>query len=442
MPRYDVKRWKTVLIWAVVVGAFGGGGYGVWRWREASKPAAVTYTTAKVEKRRIVGKVTATGTLQATVTVQVGTQVSGRVAKLLVDYNSPVKKGQLVAKIDPLLFQAAVAQSSASYSAAKANLVKAQVQVKDAEAQLARTRALSAQQLASGAELQAAETALATANASVDVAKASVEQAGAALNQAQVNLAFTDITSPIDGVVISRNVDVGQTVAASLQAPTLFTIAEDLRKMQVNTNVSEGDIGRLKEGMDTYFTVDAFPGQRFRGKVSQIRNAPQTVQNVVTYDAVIDVDNADLKLRPGMTANVTMIYAERDDVLAVPNTALRFRLPMEASSAAAAARASGGAPGGPSAAASAGAAPSGSAPWRRKRPTSPEDITEKSLFTLDGQTPHAATVHTGLTDGTWTELTDAVLKEGDLVVTDANVAGKPGGAGGPQGQSTAFRRMF
>jgi HlyD family secretion protein len=427
-----VKRAKVIVVWVAVIAAFSGGGYGIYRWRESAKPAAVTYTTAKVEKRRIVGRVTATGTLQATVTVQVGTQVSGRLAKILVDYNSPVKKGQLVAKIDPQIFQAAAAQANANHASARAGLVRAEAQAKDAELQLARAKALHAQQLASTAELQVAETAFATAAANVDVAKAAIEQARAAQSQAQINLAYTDITSPIDGVVISRSVDVGQTVAASLQAPTLFTIAEDLKKMQVNTNVSEGDIGRLAEGMAAYFTVDAFPGHRFRGKVSQIRNAPQTVQNVVTYDAVIDVDNSELKLRPGMTANVTMVYAEREDTLAVPNTALRFRPPPEVASAASASA-------GPAGSAPAAAASSGRRP--RGRPSAAEENGEKSLWTLDGQTPRSATVRTGLSDGTWTELLDGALKEGDLVVTDANVAGKPGGAG-PPAQNTAFRRMF
>ena len=172
--------------------------------------------------------------------------------------------------------------------------------------------------------------------AQVDVAAASVAQSEAQLHQAQANLSYTDIISPIDGVVISRSVDVGQTVAASLPAPVLFTIAEDLTKMQVNTNVSEGDVGRLEDGMPAYFTVDAFPGERFKGKIRQIRNAATTVQNVVTYDAVIDVDNADLRLRPGMTANVTVIYADKKDVLAVPNAALRFKPPPEANVAKAA----------------------------------------------------------------------------------------------------------
>ena len=296
------------------------------------------YKTAAVEKRRIVGKVTASGTLSALVTVQVGTQVSGRVAKLYADFNSNVKQGQLVAKIDPQLFEASVQQNQAAYQQALAGVATADANALVADKILARTKALKDQNLAAQSDLDTAEANVATTHAAIDAAKANLAQADAQLHQAQVNLSYTSIVSPIDGVVISRSVDVGQTVAASLSAPVLFTIAQDLTKMQVDTSVSEGDVGRLAVGMRTYFTVDSFPGQRFVGKIRQIRNAATTVQNVVTYDAVIDVDNPDLRLRPGMTANVTVVYAERKDVLAVANAALRFRGP----SAGAAASASGG----------------------------------------------------------------------------------------------------
>ena len=438
-----MKRTLKRLLWLVVVVAIVGGGVAYWRYREAHKGPLVQFTTVKVEKRKIVGRVTASGTLQATVTVQVGTQVSGRVQKLFADFNSPVKKGQLVAKIDPQLFQAAVAQAHANYVAAEAGLVKAVAQERDAEVQYNRTKALNAQNLASEADLQTAVTNLAVAKSGVDVAKAGIEQAGASLNQANVNLSYTNIISPIDGTVISRNVDVGQTVAASLSAPVIFTIAEDLRKMQVNTNVAEGDVGRLQPGMAAYFTVDAFPGQRFIGTISQIRNAAQTLQNVVTYDAVIDVDNSDLRLRPGMTANTTVVYEEKDDVLAIPNSALRFRPPPEvAGSAPPPTRATAIAEGSAAASASAAAPPgSGGGGGGRARAGSAGSAVNdphepRTVWVQRGGGAQPVAIHTGLTDGTLSELVDGDIKEGDLLVTDASVTGKPSGGTPP------VRRMF
>ncbi|HXX65967.1 MAG TPA: efflux RND transporter periplasmic adaptor subunit, partial [Polyangiaceae bacterium] len=324
MTRRAAWSWSIVVVSAVVL--FGA----AWHYYRKHRPPPVTYQTAEVTRRRVVGKVTATGTLLATVTVQVGSQVSGNIQKLLADYNSTVKKGQLIAKINPLIFEAAVEQAKANYASAKAALVSARAQADLAGKQLAREQALEKDNLAAKQDVDTAQSNADVTTAQVQVATAALAQSEAQLHQAETNLSFTNIVSPIDGTVISRSVDVGQTVAASLQAPTLFTIAEDLRKMQVNTNVSEGDVGRVEEGMAATFTVDAFPGQRFRGRVSQIRNAATTVQNVVTYDAVIDVDNSDLRLRPGMTANVTIVYADHRDVLAVPNAALRFRPPPEA----------------------------------------------------------------------------------------------------------------
>lgn len=336
MPEVDPKKaksnrkLKSRLMGGLVLLALGGGGFAFYKYRAKHAPPAVTFKTAPVEKRRIVGKITATGTLQATVTVQVGSQVSGRIKQLFADFNSSVKKGQVVAKIDPTLFEANVAQAQANHLAAKAELEKAKAQKALAERQVARLRGLSAEQLATQADLDTAETNLAVASSQILAAQASIAQTAAALKQSQTNLSFTSIISPIDGTVISRSVDVGQTVAASLQAPTIFTIAEDLRKMQVSTNVSEGDVGRLAQGMKARFTVDAYPGRPFFGKIAQIRNAAQTVQNVVTYNAILEVDNSELKLRPGMTANVSVTYAERDDVLSIPNSALRFNPPPEA----------------------------------------------------------------------------------------------------------------
>jgi HlyD family secretion protein len=419
---------KKSLPWIALGLAVAIGGLLFWRYREKHRGSEVTYKSAPAESRRISAKVTASGTLSALVTVQVGTQVSGRISKLFADYNSQVQKGQLVAKIDPQLFEASVQQAQANYQSAQAGVLTAQASALNADKQFARTKALNQQNLASQSDLDTAEAAVATTHAAIDAAKASIAQALASLHQAQVNLSYTNIMSPIDGVVISRSVDVGQTVAASLSAPVLFTIAQDLTKMQVDTNVAEGDVGRLQVGMKTFFTVDSFPGQRFAGKIRQIRNAATTVQNVVTYDAVIDVDNDDLRLRPGMTANVTVVYAERPKTtLAVSNAALRFRPPPSLLGSAA------------------------SADDTHKRPPhggagkdAPSDAPEaRTIWVLRAGVPQAVAIHAGLTDGTVTEVVDGDLHEGDAVVTDATTADSPAPTGGDgRGGSPSLRRMF
>ena len=289
--------------------------------RAEGKTPAVRYDTATVDRGPVVAKVTASGTLSALVTVQVGSQVSGRIQTLDADFNSHVKKGELLAKIDPRLFEATVEQAQANLLAAEGNLAKAKAQAADAALQLQRSKDLLARHLVAQS---AYDTARATADADragVQAASGSVEQARASLDQAKTNLGLTDIISPTDGIVISRNVDVGQTVAASFQAPVLFEVAQDLSKMQVDTSVAESDIGRLVKGMPATFTVDAYPGTPFTGTVREIRNAPQTVQNVVTYDAVIDVDNpgpeaqarhdGQRHLRLGRTAGTCCAWATR-----------------------------------------------------------------------------------------------------------------------------------
>ncbi len=412
------STWPRRIPWIALLLAIVGGGVAYWRYVLAHPPPPITYKTAPLERRKITGRVTASGTLQAVVTVQVGTQVSGRLQKINVDFNSQVKKGELLAKIDPQLVLANVAQAHANYVSALAGVVQAEAKSRDAERVYKRTKALNEQNLAPLADVETAETSLAVAKAGIDVAKASLEQSKAQLNQTEVNLSYTSIFSPIDGVVISRSVDVGQTVAASLQAPVLFTIAEDLRKMQVNTNVAEGDVGRLAPGMATYFTVDAFPGQRFNGKISQIRNAAQTVQNVVTYDAVVDVDNSDLKLRPGMTANVTVIFDSRDAALAMPNAAMRFKPPPAMLGA--------------SSASSAAAAPTGSGLGQggQRRQRGEKETDTRTVWVLHGNAATQVTIKLGLSDGTVTEVVSGDVKEGDLVVTDATSAtGAPTAAG-------------
>jgi len=290
------------------------------------KGNGLKFKVEKITRGEIVSSVTATGTVNAVTTVLVGTQVSGTIKTLYVDFNSPVKKGQLIAQIDPATFEAQVGQARANLFSAKANLEKSEATATDAKRTMERNRELVSEDLIAQSDFDTAETNYETAKASVSAAKAQIAQTKAALKFAETNLQYTRIISPVDGVVISRNVDVGQTVAASFQTPTLFTIAQDLTKMQVDTNVDEADIGNVKVGQDVDFTVDAYPETTFKGSVWQIRNAPIIVQNVVTYDVVIKVENPELKLKPGMTANVSIITSFKKGILKIPNAALRFIL--------------------------------------------------------------------------------------------------------------------
>jgi HlyD family secretion protein len=434
---------RTKLTWIISIVVIAGLAVGIFYYRAGDREPSLRYETVKVEKGRIVAKVTATGTLSALVTVQVGSQVSGRIQQIFVDFNSPVEKGQLIAKIDPQLFEAAVEQARANYVAAQGNLSKAQAQALDAARQYRRARALAERQLIAQADVDTAQTNNDAAVAAVEAAKGSVEQAKASLHQAEINLAYTNISSPTNGVVISRSVDVGQTVAASLQAPTLFLIAEDLSKMQVDTSVAEADVGKLKARMATTFTVDAYPGERFTGTVRQIRNAPQTVQNVVTYDAVIDVDNAELKLKPGMTANVTFIYAEKDEVVRVPNAALRFRPPPEL--LARVQRDHGDNSGekhrrGVALPVTPNTSPPAPASSQTREFQGPD---RRSVWVLRGDTPNAIPIRIGISDGTVTEVVEGDLQAGDRVVIDASSGieanrGAPSVGGGPN----PFRRLF
>ncbi len=416
---------KRKYIWGIVGVIVIVAGYGYVRVRQAKAKGQVGYVTSKVDRGRITAKVTASGTLSAIVTVQVGSQVSGRVAALYADWNSQVKKGELVAKIDPALFQASVAQARANLVAAQGNLAKAKAQAIDAERQYKRNQTLAERKLIAQADLDTSQSTADAAKAQVDAAQGAVEQAKAQLNSTEVNLAYTDIISPTDGTVIARNVDVGQTVAASLQAPTLFLIAEDLRKMQVDTSVAEADIGKLKPGMKATFTVDAYPNDRFAGTVRQVRNSPQTVQNVVTYDAVIDVPNPDLKLKPGMTANCTFVWAEQDNALRVPNAAMRFRPPAELLASTPGADAAQGGPG-----AGAGAALGRSA-GARSPAGAQSDPSRRTVWVLRDGKPQRVVIRPGVSDGSFTEVAEGDLSEGDLVITDmsgsSSVAQQPGG---------------
>jgi HlyD family secretion protein len=285
----------------------------------------ISYRTVKIERGTLVARVAATGNLSAVVTVQVGTQVSGTIQKLYVDYNSRVKKGQAIAEIDPALFRASVEQAHGNYLNAEANRIKAKIALDDAERTLKRNRKLLSDGILSQGDYDTAETVYQTAIASLKGTEGSVAQTKGSLMLSRTNLNYSVIRSPVDGVVISRAVDVGQTVAASFQTPTLFTIAKDLTKMQIEVSVDEADISRIKLDQNATFTVDSYPEQTFKGKVVQIRSAPVISQNVVTYVVVVNVDNTDLKLKPGMTANVSIEIARRDDCLKLPTAALRFK---------------------------------------------------------------------------------------------------------------------
>jgi HlyD family secretion protein len=315
----STRLWLSI---GVIVAAVGAG---IYYYRSDVEAEAPTLNTAEVTHGDVVATVEATGTLEAVTTVEVGTQVSGTIKSLAADFNSQVRKGEIVARLDPSLFETQVAQEQATVSRLRAEVERARVQAEDAKVKLGRARELAEKQLIARSDLDAAESTANAAAASVKSAQAQLAQSQASLNQAQVNLSHTIIRAPIDGVVIARNVNVGQTVAASMQAPTLFIIANNLSEMQVNASVDESDIGKIQLHQPVRFRVDAYPNETFTGVVSQVRLQPMVEQNVVSYVTVIDVPNKDLKLKPGMTAAVTIETARADDVIRVPNAALRFR---------------------------------------------------------------------------------------------------------------------
>jgi len=394
---------KRFLPWLIVIGGLLLIAFVVRHLRTGS---AATYQTANVTRGPITQAVTATGTLNPVLNVQVGSQVSGNISKLFADFNSQVKAGQVVAQIDPALFQAAVTQAEGDVASAQAALELARLNGK-------RTQDLFARKTSSQADLDQAMANLHQGEANVKIKQG-------ALDKVKADLEHCTITSPIDGVVISRSVDVGQTVAASLQAPVIFQIANDLAKMQIDSNVAEADVGVVQVGQDVDFTVDAFPTQTFHGKVVQVRNAPITVQNVVTYDTVIGVSNPDLKLKPGMTANVSIIAARKDNVLQIKNAALRYR-PTEAGATEMGSR---------SPSSRGGRGSSG-----RERTTS-----ERTVYVLSGSRPTPVQIKTGISDGVVTEVVEG-LKEGDRVVT-AEMAAKSQPASTPANPFSGGARRF
>lgn len=375
MPNNSKKRWVK---WVIVLLIIGLGGGGLWYWRNGSSGEA-QYQTVAVTRGKLVQTVTAAGQLNPETNVTVGSQISGIISHLYADWNSHVTNGQIVALIDPSTYQANLQQVKSDLANTMATLELAQVNAR-------RAKELFDNKLIPQSDYD-------TAVANLHQAEASVLNKQAAVTNSQVNLDRCTIVSPVDGVVISRNVDVGQTVAASMSAPTLFQIANDLTRMQIDANVAEGDIGGVAVGQNVDFTVDAFMNRTFHGQVVQVRNAPITVQNVVTYDTVISVNNADLKLKPGMTANVSIIIAERDDALKIPNAALRFRPPDASTNAVPRLAAGGGGGGAPS---------TGSRGGRRST---------RTVYVLKGNKPQPVEIKIGITDGISTEVMTNVPSE-------------------------------
>jgi HlyD family secretion protein len=426
-----LRRWIGLAVLFVVLSA------GAALWRAKAGLNAPAYGTARVQRGTVAKTISATGRLQALTTVQVGTQISGTISEIHVDFNTQVKKGQIIARVDPSQLQAQLTQATANLTGAQASVqtaqssvVAADASVEAAQANVDRTDAILADanrtlqrtqdlveagvtarrdlDTAQAAVAQAAaqkQQALAQANqakaqaqssrSQLNQARAQAAQASASVQVASVNLENTIIRAPIDGIIVARNVDVGQTVAASLQAPTLFLIANDLTRMQVLADVDEADVGQLRQGTTVKFTVDAYPSDTFSGSVSQIRLAPQTVQNVVTYTAVIDVDNPGMKLKPGMTANVTATVAEQQNVVTVPNAALRFR------------------------------------------PADADRVQSKAgsgmVYRIEGERLEPVRIHTGLTDGVSTQVVSGDIHEGDQVAVASQAAAnrRPNAAGSP-----------
>lgn len=406
------------------------------------EPPKVQFKTVRVDRGSIVSTVSATGTLNAVVTVQVGTQVSGTVSKLYVDFNSKVRRGEAIAQIDPALFTSAVEQARGNEMNAEANLGKARVTLADAKRTLGRNRQLLSEGIVSQSDLDAAQTAYDAALAGVGAAQASVVQTRGSLKQAETNLRYSTIRSPVDGIVVSRNVDVGQTVAASFQTPTLFTIAQDLTKMQIETSVDESDISRVRVGQLATFSVDAYPEETFTGRVSQIRNAPVVTQNVVTYVTVIGVDNRELKLKPGMTANVAIQTQRKENVLRIPSAALRFK-PKGGKEDKRGTASGRKAESVPDTAGKGGAPSAGSAgrpgPDARRRagdsaPGAVKPVLQRVYIrSADGRAV-GVPVATGVTDGNFVELVSGDLKENDEVIVEQLSADKKtGGMKPPMG---------
>jgi HlyD family secretion protein len=426
-----MKR-KRIIYIAFVILLLASASYGFWR--ITNRPKEPPYIIGPVQKGDVTQVVTATGTLSAVTTVQVGSQVSGTIDKLNADFNTQVKAGQVVARLNQDKFNASVDQARANLAAAQANVAKAKVSVEDAKRTLDRNKEMMKRELLAQSEMDASQTAYDAAVAQYEVNRAQVNQAQAALNQSMVDLNNTIIRSPVDGIVVSRNIDVGQTVAASLQAPTLFLIANDLRKMQVDTNVSEGDVGNVWVNQEVHFTVDAYPTRRFQGKVLQVRNAAIMVQNVVTYDAVVGVDNTELLLKPGMTANMEFLVSHKTGVLKVPNAALRFRPPSERQPAQVAANQGAARNAAPGAGSGGGAArrPGGTNSGQSQRSREGGGNRPGTVYVLRDQQAEPIRVRLGISDGSFTEIVGGEIKEGDQAIIALGSASQAANAPGPR----------
>ncbi len=437
--------WVMWVVLLLVVVLIGGG----LAWHFFNKgDDGPQYQTTVVDRGDIIQAVTATGTLNPVTNVTVGSQISGNILKLYADWNTPVKANQIVAQLDPSTYKAAVAQAEGDLASANATMELDQIEAKRAD-ELFKSKLIS-------------ESDHDTAIATLHQAQAAVQIKQAALDTAKVNLARCTIYSPVDGVVISRNVDVGQTVAASLSAPTLFVIANDLTKMEIDAAVAEADVGGIEENQDVTFTVDAFPTRTFTGSVVQVRYAPTNYQNVVSYNAVISVENPDMKLKPGMTANVSIIIAQKKDTLKIPNTALRFHPPeiatkdtsKEPKTNASAPMAAAGTNGpGPGQGAQAGNRPGGGGGGRWRgggggpggHAHGEHQPTRTVYIQADKNDPTKLTpvqIKVGITDNIYTEVVDG-LKEGDQVVTGISMPSETPGAppSNPFGGRGGFRRM-
>ena len=397
------KRKRAWLPWLLIVAAAGAGGWWVWRGGNGQRPA--TYKTVTLERGDIVQSVTANGALGAVQTVTVGCEVSGKIVELFADYNAVVTNGQILARLDASTYERQLEQAVAELDSARANL-------KLVAANFRRAQELRGLELVSQADYDEAEASLAQAEATLKVREASV-------SKVRVDLEKTTIVSPMDGVVISRAVDVGQTVAASLNAPTLFTLAQDLREMRIEAQISEADVGGVESGQAVTFTVDAFPERTFTGLVSQVRYEPMTNQGVVNYMAIVNVRNPDLKLRPGMTANSAVITAKREQVVRVPNAALRFRPPENAVIVPAEVPA-GDAPPSPAARPAGERAARERPAGQRRAPAAARDAvaSHKPLYVLaaDGHLVRQV-AELGISDGTWTEVVGPAPQAGEQVVT-------------------------
>ena len=343
-----------------------------------------SYITHKLAKGDIVEKITASGTINPISTINIGTQVSGTISEIYVDYNSKVTKNQLLAQIDPALFEATVGQRRAALSVAKAEVQVAENEVDYAKKNLDRIKKLNASRYSADKDLDLAEKEYNNAVAQLALKKAQVEQNQAALDSAETELRYTKIISPVDGIVVSKEVEVGQTVAASFQTPTLFNVAEDLTKMQIEASVVEADIAKVHNGQEVEFSVDSFPDEVFIGKVTQVRNEAINTSNVVTYEVIIEVDNKDLKLKPGMTANVEIITANKKGVFLVPNKALRFYITDENGDT--------------------------------------QRYKDKGIWVLDGKKPERIVIKTGVADDDFTEINADDLTEGMKVILEENSA--------------------